>query len=120
MSATRLVPVSAMVTSSSLRMISIARVTPACAAGAEAVQIGTADHAGARAERERAHHVLARADAAVEHDLDLGPDGVDDPGQRRDRGHGAVELPAAVIGDDERRSRRSWRRAWRRPRRAGP
>ena len=72
-------------------------------AGAQAVQIGTTDHAGARAERERPHHVLTRANAAVEHDLDRGADGVDDPGQRGDRGHGAVELPAAVIGDDERR-----------------
>src|SRR2546428_2972516 len=41
------------------------------AAGAEAIDIGAADHAGARAERERAHHVLPGADAAVEHHLDL-------------------------------------------------
>ena len=41
------------------------------AAGAEAVGIGAADHAGLRAERERAHDVHAGADAAVEHDLEL-------------------------------------------------
>src|SRR6476620_11103245 len=40
-------------------------------AGAEAVNVGTSDQAAARPARERAQHILARADAAVEHDLDL-------------------------------------------------
>src|SRR5205807_5320565 len=48
------------------------------AAAAEAVNIGAADHAGLGAERQRAHHVLTRAYAAVEHDLDPRADGVHD------------------------------------------
>ena len=55
------------------------------AAGAEAVNVGAADHAGLGAERERPHHVLARADAAVEHDLHLRADGIDDLRQDLDR-----------------------------------
>src|ERR1700704_1987854 len=73
------------------------------AAGAEAIDVGAADHAGARAEREGAQYVLPRADAAVEHHLDLRAHGVDDLRQRRDRRRRAVELPAAVIGDDKSR-----------------
>ena len=80
------------------------------AAGAEAVDVGAADHAGARAERERAQHVLPGADAAVEHDLDLDAHRLDDLRQRRDRRRRAVELAAAVIGDDQRARRRSWPR----------
>src|SRR5438552_1932812 len=48
------------------------------AAGAEAIDIGAADHARARAERERAQHVLAGADSAVEHHLDLAAHRFDD------------------------------------------
>src|SRR5436190_22322678 len=43
---------------------------PRLAPGAEAVDIGAPNHAGARAVGERAHHVLAGADAAVDHHLD--------------------------------------------------
>ena len=73
------------------------------AAGAEPVNIGAADHAGTRAERERAHDVLARADAAVEHDLDVGAERVGDRRQHGNRRRRAVELAAAVIGHDQRR-----------------
>ena len=72
------------------------------AISAEPVDIGTADHAGFCAERERAHHVLAGADAAVEHDLDLVADRVGDFRQHLDRGRCAVELPSAMVGDHER------------------
>ncbi len=101
-SPTLLTPHSAMVTSSSLRMNSIACATPGCAAGAEAEDVGAADQARARAERERAHEVLPGADAAVEHHLDVGADRIDDLRQRRDRGRRAVELTAAVVGDHDR------------------
>jgi hypothetical protein len=50
----------------------------------------------------RAHHVHAGADAAVEHDLDLRADGVDDFRQHLDRGRRAVELAAAMVGDHDR------------------
>ena len=58
---------------------------PGLPASAEAVNVSAAAHAGPRAERDSAHDVLPRADAAVEHDLDLRPDRIDDPGERRDR-----------------------------------
>src|SRR6516225_8403703 len=54
------------------------------AAGAEAIRISAADHARLGAERERAHHVLAGADAAVEHDLHLVADRLGDLGQHLD------------------------------------
>src|SRR5262249_58941935 len=64
--------------------------------------VGASDHAGARPVRERAHHVLAGADAAVEHHLDHVAHRLHHLGQRRDRGGCAVELASAVIGDHER------------------
>ena len=120
MSAMRLTPVSAMVTSSSLPRISIALATPACAAGAEPVDVGAADQAGARAERQRAHHVRAGADAAVEHHLDLGADRVGDRRQRRDRRRRAVELAAAVVGHHDRVGAGLDRESWRPRRRECP
>src|SRR5580700_5889836 len=72
-------------------------------AGAEAVDVGATAHAGARAERDGAHHVLPRADTAVEHDLNFGAERVGDRRQHGDRGCRTVELAAAVIGDHDRR-----------------
>src|SRR5271155_1095134 len=72
-------------------------------AGAEAVDVSAAAHAGARAERQRAQNVLSGADAAVEHDLDVAAERIDDRRQHGDRGRRAVELAAAVVGYDERR-----------------
>src|SRR5579883_3584145 len=74
------------------------------AAGPEAIQIRAADHAGTGAERERPRDVLTGANAAVEHDLDVGADRIDDPRQHRDRGDRTIELTPAVVGDDERGS----------------
>src|SRR5712691_11905533 len=48
-------------------------------ARAQPIDVGAADHAGARAMGERAHHVLPGADTAVEHQLDLGAHRLDDP-----------------------------------------
>ncbi len=73
-------PQSAMVTSSSLRMISSTCATPS-AACAEAVKKGPADIGALGAKTERLQHVLARADAAVEMHLDLVADSVDDCGR---------------------------------------
>src|SRR6516225_6999629 len=72
------------------------------AAGAEAVDVGASDHSGPRSTRERAHHVLAGADAAVEHHLDQVAHRLHHLRQRRDRGGRTVELASAVIGDHER------------------
>src|SRR5208282_6070273 len=72
-------------------------------AGAEPIDIGAAAQTGARAERDRAHHVLAGTDAAVEQDLDRRSDRIDDRRQRRDRGRRAVELAPAMIRHDQRR-----------------
>ncbi len=57
----------------------------------------------ARAERERLDDVRAAPDAAVDEHLDPAVDGVDDLGQRVDRRGDAVELPAAVVRDDDPR-----------------
>ena len=70
------------------------------AAGAQAVDVGAADQAALGAERERAHHVLAGADAAVEQDLDLRADCVDDR--------------AAASRSTTARRRAGGRRGWRR------
>src|SRR5262249_23732374 len=72
------------------------------ASRAEAIDVGASDHARARAAAERAHHVLPGADAAVDHHLDHVAHCVHHLRQCRDRGGRPVELPAAVIGDDER------------------
>ena len=66
--------------------------------GGEAVEIGAADQAAARAERQRLQHVLPGAHAAVEQYLDAVADGIGDARQRRDGRGRAVELAAAVIG----------------------
>ena len=60
------------------------------------------DEDGAGAERERGDDVASAPNAAV--DVDLGPsaDGLDDLGQRVQAGDRAVELPAAVVRDDDR------------------
>src|SRR3984885_7815128 len=68
------------------------------AEGAEAINIGPADHAGFGAERERPHHVLARANAAVEQHLELRAHRLGDLRQYLDRRRRAVELPAAMVG----------------------
>lgn len=77
-------------------MMSSALVTPCSPSATKAVSIGTADHARLRAERERAHHVHAGVDAAVEHDLEPRADLVDDLRQHFNRGRRAVELAAMV------------------------
>ena len=72
-------------------------VTPVSPAAAERVEIGAADHAAVRAERDRLHDVAAPPHAAVADDRDGVADGVD---HRRDEFDGrrrAVELAAAVV-----------------------
>src|SRR6185437_11682440 len=49
--------------------------------GRQAPEVGTADHHGAGAERQRLHHVAATPDAAVQQHLDLIADGVGDHGE---------------------------------------
>ena len=90
------------------------------AAGAQAVDIGAADQAAFGAERQRAHHVLAGADAAVEQDLDLRAHRVGDA--RAASRSTTARRRAGGRHDWRRRSppRRSWRRAWRRRRRECP
>src|SRR5262249_59738304 len=75
---------------------------PCLAARTEAIDVGSAHHAGACPAGERAHHVLAGTDAAVEHHLDYVADRIHHLRQCRDRGGRAVELTPTVIGDHER------------------
>jgi len=71
------------------------------AQGAQAVQIGAADHGAAGAQRKSLEDVLARADTAIQPDFDVVADGVDDGRQGLDTAGRAVELAAAVIGHDQ-------------------
>ena len=71
------------------------------AADGEAPERRAADEHGAGAERERLDDVGAAADAAVDEHLDPTVDRLDDLGQRVDRRGDAVELPAAVVRDDD-------------------
>ncbi len=89
------------VRTTSLRSISIARATPGAAGGAESVGVGAPDEHGARTQTERFDDVAAAADSAVQKDLRASADGVDDLGQCAQRRSDRVELPAAVIGDDD-------------------
>ena len=76
-------------------------------AGAEPIDVRAADQATPGSEGQRPHHVLAAADAAVEHHLDVRADRIGDGRQHGDRGRRAIELPAAVIRDHERGSAKS-------------
>ncbi len=69
---------------------------------AEAIDIGTADVDATSAERESAEYVLPRADATVEMHFDAVADSVGDSGELADGRGCAVELPPAVVGDDDR------------------
>lgn len=69
----------------------------------EAPEDGTADQHRAGPERQRLEHVRTAADATVDEDLALGRHGGDDLGQRVQRRYHAVELAAAVGGDDQPR-----------------
>src|SRR5690348_9886015 len=70
--------------------------------GTQAVEERSSDERALRAECHRPQHVLSRADAAIHPHLDARAHGIGDRGQRADRGGRAVELAAAVVGDDER------------------
>ena len=67
----------------------------------EAPQRRAAGEHRARAEGERLDDVAAAPDAAVDEHLDPAVDRLDDLGQRVDRRRDAVELPAAVVRDDD-------------------
>ena len=94
-------PSSASPTSISLRKISSTRATPASPPSGEAGGDRPGDERRLRAERERLQHVGAAPDAAVDVDLAAPGDRLDDLGQRVERRRDPVELPAAVIRDDD-------------------
>ena len=71
------------------------------AAAGQAPEERAADEDGAGAEGQRDEDVGAAADAAVHEDLDPVADRLDDLGQHVERGRDAVELAAAVVGDDD-------------------
>ncbi len=94
-------PVSAIVVFNSLLMQPIASLTPS-SPRRRGRKYRRGRSCSSCAERERAHHVLARAHAAVEHHLDLVADRARDFRKLRDRGGRAVELPPAMVGNDDR------------------
>jgi peptidoglycan/LPS O-acetylase OafA/YrhL len=87
--------------SSSLWMISSAAVHAFLAHGAQAVEHGAADVGALGAQGHGLEHVLAGADAAVHVHLDAVPT-ASTIAAARDGGGRAVELAAAVVGDDQR------------------
>ena len=70
--------------------------------GPQAIQEGAADVHAACAQRPGAQHVLAGAHTAVHVHLDLAAHGLNDGRQRLDARLRAIELAAAVVGDDQR------------------
>ena len=95
------VPVSASVTRSSLRMISMALVTPASPAPASANRNVLPIKRAARTQRQCLGDVLTGAHTAVEHHLAAPVDGLDDFLQHGNRRRRAVQLAAAVIRDHD-------------------
>src|SRR6185437_5103535 len=71
--------------------------------GRQAPQVGAADHHRPGPQRDRLDDVTAAADTPVEHDLDLVAYRRDDARQHADRGWGAVQVVAAVVGHRDRR-----------------
>ena len=67
----------------------------------QAPDVGAAEADGVGAEGERLEHVGAAADAAVEEDRQLVADRLGDRRQGVERGDRAVDLAAAVVGDDD-------------------
>ena len=66
----------------------------------EAIELRPADGAAVRAQRQRLHDVAAPPDAAVENYRSAARHRLGDCGQRVQGGGGAVELAAAVVGDE--------------------
>src|SRR5690606_9314370 len=70
------------------------------ASGSKSVDVWPPDEAGAGTERHGLQHVRAAADAAVHEDLHAPTCRLDDRRQDVDGGRHAIELAAAVVGDD--------------------
>ena len=69
------------------------------AARGEPVEVRLADADGVGAKSEGLGDVGSSLDAAVENNLDVGPDGLSNGGEDVDRGGRRVELASAVVGD---------------------
>src|SRR6188508_2497140 len=72
-----------------------------CAAPGEPVHRGPSDENGTRTERERHHDVGPAAHASIHEDLRSIAHSLDDFGKRFERCDRAVELPPAVVRDDD-------------------
>ena len=90
-----------MVRTISPERISIVRSTPGAAAGHQPVEVGAADERELRAEGDRGDDVGAVHDAGVDHHLDVLADLAHDLGQQVERDRRAVELTAAVVGQQD-------------------
>src|SRR6266511_5162290 len=69
------------------------------ATGHQRVQIGARNKCSTRSERNGNCHVSARADAAVEVDLDGVADRIDHAWKQLEGGHSSIQLTSAVVGD---------------------
>ena len=94
-------PISFIPRSISARIRPRARSTPAWPAAASGYKIEASDADGLGAERQRLQDVRSALDAAVHDHVDPIADGIDDFGQLIERRARAVELPAAVVGQDD-------------------
>src|SRR4051794_35634678 len=70
--------------------------------GAEPIDVAAADKTAFRPEAEELQHVEAASDPSIDVDFRPVAHCFDDGGQGCDGGGGAVELPTAVIGDENR------------------
>ena len=78
----------------------MALVDPGFARRAQTVGVRSANQNGSRPQADCFRDVAAASNASVHQDFGAAADGLHDFRQRAQGGRHAVELPAAVIGDD--------------------
>ena len=100
-SATDLQPISLMSRSISVRIRLQGTLDAGLSGSGQREKIVAAEADRLGAQREGLQHMRAALDAAVDQHIDLVADGVDDLGQLIEGAARAVQLPAAMIGDDD-------------------
>jgi hypothetical protein len=70
--------------------------------GAQSVQKGTTDITSLGTKRAGLEYILTATDTAIHMDFDVFADRIDNRGQTLDAGLSAVELPPAMVADDQR------------------
>ena len=112
-------PIRVMVRATSSRKMESTWRHPGRAPRRQAVEIRATDAHRLGSQTQRLDDVAAPADPPVEQDLGLAADPMGDGREGVERGHGAVELATAMVGDHDT-GRLPGRRHGRRPRRRAP